>query len=237
MNVLQQDSLARLILSTEYHSHQCRHLDHYCCSSVNLWRDFFRPDHLERLLGMREGATCTLVDGESISYDPSWHLRLKIQQWRPPADAPQPLQPRVGRWYPQGFLSGVATIYPQTLQPMRVVSCDDDRFEVECNHPLADVPITVRARVESIAPPGKERGGRCSDWLEEALAGGPGMQLLRENVHPDYQEPERFSRLDQTDDSHFYGEPRLVGHLDSRARAHLLDCTSSLVGAGDRCLT
>ena len=236
MKVLSQDSLAQLILRTEYCSYHARHVDYYHCDAVNLWRDFFRPDQLELLLGLPEGGTRKLIDNESISYDPSWRLRVRRSQWRPPQKPGHQPQPRVGRWYPQGYLAGISSIYPQTLQPMRVVSVTEDQLEVDCNHPLADIPLTIQVRVESIASRDKERGGRCRDWLEEALADGPGMQLLRESFHPDYCEPDRFARINSQADARFYATPRMVEHIDSQARAHLLRCTGELLSGGIRIL-
>lgn len=236
MNRLSQDSLARLILTTEYASDEARHTDHYFCGSVNLWRDFFQPYHLELLLGMREGGCRTMVDRETISYDPSWRLKVRPSQWRPPGEILMHPQPRVGRWYPQGFLSGVSGIFSQTLQPMRVLSCTDSLLEVDCNHPLADIPISVEVQIESVTTQDRERGGRCTDWLEEALADGPGIQLLRGQVYPDFDEPDRFERLDRTDDSRYYREPRLVEHLDSTAGAHLRDYMARMTGEGKQVL-
>ncbi|SHO46483.1 class I SAM-dependent methyltransferase [Desulfopila aestuarii] len=236
MNRINQDSIARIILRTEYSSNEARHIDHYYCGSVNLWRDFFRPDHLELLTGMREGCSRTLIDGETITYDPSWRLKVRSDQWRPPGELSQQPQPRVGRWYPQGFLSGVSGIYPQTLQPMRVISSADNLIEVDCNHPLADIPIIVRAQVESVISPTKaQRGGRCADWLEDALTNGPGIELLREH-YPDFHESDRFERLDSTEDGQYYRKPRLVEHLDSQARAHLLACMAGCMSEGNHVL-
>jgi len=236
MNRINQDSLAKIILSTGYSSHETHHVDHYYCGSVNLWRDFFRPDHLELLTGMGEGSSKTLIAGESITYDPSWRVTVRPDQWQPPGELAQQPMPRIERWYPQGFITGVSGIYPQTLLPMRVISFDTDRIEVDCNHPLADIPLTVRVQVESVKTPTKtERGGRCADWLEESLVNGPGIALQRERV-PDFDEPDRFARPDSADDSLYYLQPRLVEHLDSQARAHLLACTTGCLTEGQQVL-
>lgn len=229
MNVLTPDSHARIILRTEYSSHGAHHVDHYYCRAVNLWRDFFRPDHLEILIGLHEGSTRTLIDNESIIYDPSWSLRVRHNQWCPPQNTSYQPQPKPGRWYPQGFLSGVANIYPQTLQPMRIVAVTEDNIEVDCNHPLAGTTVSVSVHVEAISVRDTERGGRCTDWLEEALADGPGMQMLRDNVHAEYQEPDQFARVNSQQDSSFYAAPRMVGHIDRQAEKHLLNYTSKIL--------
>lgn len=236
MDRLQQDSLARLILTATYHGGNGRYTDHYFCPTVNLWRDFFHPDHLQRLLGASSGETRTLVAAETIGYDPAWRLKVRQSQWRPPGEPVSWPRPRQGRWYPQGFLAGVSGLYPQMRSPMRIVALDDQWLEVECNHPLADMELTVSAEVVSVASPEKERGGRCSDWLEDSLADGPGMQVVRAKEHPDYEDPGGCSRADELADHLFYQAPRLVDHIDSQAESLLLGYMAGLVGEGDRVL-
>lgn len=228
MNSISHDSLAKLILRTEYSGDGSSHIDHYYCNQVNIWRDFFQPDHLELLLGVREGSDRQLIDRGCITYDPSWLLELQPNQWRPPHTTPGSVVPRVGRWYPQGFLSDVSSVYPQTLQPMRVLTASDEALRVDCNHPLADIDISVAIHVESVMNQVKERGGRCTAWLEEALADGPGMQIVRDDVRIDHNDPDRLIRTDSELDCKFYQSPRMVDHVDNQAKAHLNNYTSQL---------
>lgn len=236
MTRLTENSLARFVLTSEYQSYRAHHIDHYYCGSVNLWRDFFRPEHLRLLLGRAAGESCTLVDRETITYDPLWRIDVKHRQWRPPGRIDDQPVPRLGRWYPQGILVDVDNIYRQSRQPMRVVGVDEQLIGVDCNHPLANVTVTIRAHVDSVSKQNKERGGRCTDWLEEALGEGPGMQMLREFEHPDYHDPDRFSRSAERDDQLFYDRPRIINHIDFQAQRHLMSCTEKLVAAGDRVL-
>lgn len=236
MKRLTENSLARFILTCEYRSHHCFHSDHYYCGSVNLWRDFFRPEHMHLLLGLAEGDNCTLVNGETITYDPIWRVDIKSHQWRPHGKFDQLSVPRQGRWYPQGFLAEVDNIYPQSRQPMRIVAIEGETITADCNHPLADVAVTVKIHVDSLTTQDRERGGRCTDWLEEALGEGPGMQLLRGSARPDFHEPDQFVRSMENDDQLFYEKSRLVNHIDKQTQAHLLSCTEKSVVAGDRVL-
>jgi hypothetical protein len=231
MQKLTEDSLARCILSCEYTSHLAQHVDHYYCDSVNLWRDFFPPDQLDILLGMRAGDSRVLIQEELTPYDPSLHLRIQHNQWQPPRDLPREVNAKVGRWYPQGFLSGVANIYPQTLLPMRIADITEDGIEVDCNHPLAGTPLIIRVMVEDVSSQLKERGGRCADWVEDALADGPGMQRIRDHVYADYSEDDAFQRRDEQADSDFYFKPRMVGHIDSQAHKHLLNHVTGCITA------
>jgi hypothetical protein len=236
MTRLTENSLAQFILISEYQSYHTHHVDHYFCGSVNLWRDFFRPHHLQQLVGMSAGERCSLVQQETITYDPLWRIDVNAWQWRPPGQAEEQPVPRVGRWYPQGFLVGVDNIYPQNRQPMRILAVDEQRIIADCNHPLANEVVSIDLQVVSVSSHERERGGRCTDWLEDAFADGPGMQLVRESERPDYDEPDGFSRLAAEDDRSFYDTPRLVNHIDSQARAHLLSCMEKIVAEGDRVL-
>jgi hypothetical protein len=231
MQKLTEDSLARCILSCEYTSHLAQHVDHYYCDSVNLWRDFFPPDQLDILLGMRVGESRILIKEEQTPYDPSLYVRIRHNQWQPPGNLPTQVKPKVGRWYPQGFVSGVANIYPQTLQPLRIVEVTEENIGVDCNHPLAGTNLTVRVIVEDISSQLKERGGRCVDWIEDALADGPGMQRMHEHECADYSEVDAFKRSDEQRDSDFYLQPRMVSHLDSQAQKHLLRHVAGLITA------
>lgn len=243
MTVLSEKTRCQLILSVAYGDGELRCRDQYFCDGVNLWRDSFTAGQLQCLAGLQTGDSCRLASGQVLSVNPARRLRVRKSQWQPPgtaagrAEAPQP---RFWRWYPQGFLHGVANIYPETILPMRVTAVDEQDLTVDCNHPLAGREVEAMVQVRAIEPLGKERGGRCSDWLEEAMANGPGMQLKpmaeegglgKSERWPDYYEPNpgEDGRADRAADESFYEQPRLVDHIDGTARAHLRTCTGALL--------
>jgi SAM-dependent methyltransferase len=61
-----------------------------------------------------------------------------------------------------------------------------------------------------------ERGGSSVDWMD-VLTTGPGMQARWQGQQTDFLSTEAFARDDETSDTRFYGEPRLVQHIDDTA--------------------
>lgn len=243
MTQLSDKARAQLILQLSYGDEGLRCRDHYFCDGVNLWRDSFTVAQLGILTSMRAGDVSTLASGELLAVNPAGILKVRRSQWQPPGSRAQgaaAVPPRLWRWYPQGFLHGVANIYPETMLPMRVTGLDETSLEIDCNHPMAGRNVQVTVAVQNVEPVAKERGGRCTDWLEEAMADGPGMQLRPEAAAkreaeptpwPDYTEEvlDQVRRLDNQPDTMFYQAPRFVDHIDSTARSHLLQCTTPLV--------
>ncbi len=227
---ISDSSLVELVLSLQYSTDKTRHTDHFYCGDVNMWRDVFTHAHRELLLDRRSGENVTLADNHCFfpEKDQARKTILK-KQWQPPPEINDNLEPRIGRWYPQGYLRGLTEIFPQTKAPFRVTDITADHLTIDCNHPLAAQEIRVEAQIEEVAESHKERGGRCTDWISEALANGPGMQLFLDNDHVDYGEPLAFKRQKEEEDIAFFNKPRFVDHIDSTARSALLQHTSSLI--------
>ena len=161
------------------------------------------------------------LDGVVPPRDERCIHRLPMTSWQPPAAPGDPLLPKAGRWYPQGFIHGVANIFPQTITPMKVIEVDDQTLTVDCNHPLAGRQQEITTAIESVRSLDKERGGRCSAWLEDSLANGPGMQAIEQDRRPDFEESDARLRGDQEGDALFYAMPRMTGHIDRQASDHL----------------
>ncbi|MEE4240825.1 MAG: methyltransferase domain-containing protein [Desulfopila sp.] len=225
MNALSQNTLAKLILTAEYGSLDCYHIDHYFADNVNLWRDCFTPPQIEALEGVRPGERVMLEKDFQVAAVPYAQREIHRKQWQPPAD----ITPRRGRYYPQSFVRGVSNIYSQSSAPLRIEKVTADTLAIDTSHPLAEKPLTLWAEVAEAQPKAKERGGRCSDWIHDMLAGGPGMQCRRDQHGPDFNETNGMMRIDETEDPLFYAAPRMVHHIDSQARAHLTAAVADLI--------
>ena len=222
MKKLKNDSLAKMILTCSYSTALSSHVDNFYCGDVNLWRDVFTKAQLDLLVGCREGESVSLESGRVLKeFDVKKRMTVRFDQWQPSDRSEAAPLPKLGRWYPQGYLVGVATIFPQILAPMRVVGQSEEMLEVDCNHPMAGKEVKVTAALEKIENRNKERGGRCSDWIDEALSEGPGMQVFMKNNTVDYRENRGYHRQLDGDDSSFYAQPRHVSHIDSQAQQHL----------------
>lgn len=211
-----------MTMTARYSDHLSSHTDYYYCGDVNLWRDVFTADQLQKLIGKERGATVDLeYDLILEEYDDKKRVKIKRDQFQPPKILDTQVEPRVGRWYPQGCLKGIASVYPQSLVPLRVVDTEEASIVVDLNHPLAGRKLSLQLSVENIEVEKKERGGRCNDWVENVLADGPGMQLQYRDSKTDFSEPRAMERQIDGDDSLFYRVPRLVNHIDSQAQNHL----------------
>ena len=237
MATITPEANVKMVLTARYNHHGATHADHYYCGTVNMWRDAFLQEVFTRLIGCSDGDRLVLAENFQISrFTPQLRFPARTEQWQPPKELHQFPFPRAGRWYPQGYLRGAPHIFPQSVKPLLVRTIARDWLEIDCNHPLAGVPLTIEAEILEISNQSKERGGRCTDWFEELTDNGPGIQLLREGVTPDYSEGYGQQREDESDDADFYRHPRLTGHIDSRAGQHLLDTTATLLTPGMRIL-
>ncbi|MFP4213777.1 MAG: class I SAM-dependent methyltransferase, partial [Desulfohalobiaceae bacterium] len=155
--------------------------------------------------------------------------------FRPPRDL-NPMQPRFGRFYPQGFLQNLVGIYPQNTYPFRVLGLDEVELTADLNHPLAQYPLSLELLVHNTAPKDSDVGGRCSVWAEEICDQGPGMQARFQGQPTDFELAEPLMREDENPDQNFYSRPRFIGHVDQQASEHLQQEYSRYLMPGMRVL-
>ncbi len=230
MVAISENSIVKLVLSLRYSTPVSSHIDHFFCGEVNMWRDVFTSKHRELLLGRRAGDQIPLETVHRFTPEGRDGVKIiKRGQWQPPYSVSENTEPRIGRWYPQGHVTGIPGIFPQTKAPCRIVKSSAEYIEIDCNHPLAGRDVSIDVQIEEVSQTSKERGGRSGSWVEEAAANGPGMQLPLEEQDIDYWDRDAFSRLIEGEDSFFFKKPRLVDHIDSMARHHLLGITTKYV--------
>jgi SAM-dependent methyltransferase len=211
-------------LTLRWDSPSARHADRQYFDKFNFWRDVFPGDLGDRMAQARAGETVvtTFREGELVPrQDPSQILDVSGGHFRRRTASGAVLEPRRGRFYPRGLLSGLVGSFPQDRRPFRLLGERDDRLDVDLNHPLSRYPLTVEGRVLADPSVREERGGRCNDLPEDLTSSGPGLQAAYPGVPTDFFSGDPFAREDPRDDRVFYGEPRLVHHLDAVARDHV----------------
>jgi len=184
----------------------------------NLWRDLL-PDSVRSAL---EGAAA----GEKLHFEaspgrilPDLDDRQRFTVARSRFDHRRPgrqVEPRQGRFYPKGLLSGISQVFPQNVEPFRCIGVKNGDLRVDLNHPLAGQEADLDLAVESVRQKSDERGGTCRAWVEE-LTAGPGMQARFDGRPTDFFSDDPFGREDDGDDAGFYRRPRLVQHIDDAA--------------------
>jgi len=224
MKTLEKDSKAIVEFTLEWSAGGVQFRDSLWADPVSMWRDWFEPKLAAALAGKKEGERVSVTVPASVSplpYQKNRLVRVAPRQFAAPDKAHEVLTPRMGQFYPQGYLHGQSGVFQVSIAPARYVGVEEGKFLFDLNHPLAGHDLTVHAEVIQIDTSKTERGGRCEDWLERAAADGPGMQSRYKGQETAFFSSKSLERGDESADGDFYQEPRMVQHLDATARNHI----------------
>jgi hypothetical protein len=230
MNKVSPDALASMQFELKWQHDQVSHSDGFFARSVNLWRDYFPKELHDKLIGHKTGETIHLAElpaGSLPDFKPEQVVRLPNNRFNLQLNDRATL-PRFGRFYPKGLLSGLSNIFPGNITPFRYGRADESGFEANLNHPLAGRPASLSVRIGKIFNKIDERGGTSIDWLEN-VSNGPGMQARMNGRPTDFFTGGAFDRPDTRPDDVFYETPRMVNHLDAKARELITGLYSGLL--------
>ncbi|MFO7686077.1 MAG: methyltransferase domain-containing protein [Desulfobacterales bacterium] len=219
MNAIDLDSLIDIIFSLRWKSASAHHTDCYQANGVNIWRDYFPPTLLASVLGKGSGerVDLQLKAGESIpGYDPKRMFSVRSTQFGNNPERPKAIPVHIGRFYPQGLLSGLSGVYSANVLPFRCVGMRNGDMTVDFNHPLAGKDLQLSCLIGKVEKKTVERGGTSIDWIA-TIADGPGMQARWQDQATDYFTADAFTRQDEQPDERFYESPRFVQHIDDTA--------------------
>ncbi|QEP44033.1 methyltransferase domain-containing protein [Ectothiorhodospiraceae bacterium BW-2] len=232
-DTIQSRSLAHISFSARWEDETGHHTALHHFEKFNVWRDLdllpaaIADDILGQTVGI--GSPHLFNAGELVEPFSSDNIRqIPTQNFSGRFANGQPIEPRVGRFYPQGMISGIEGIYSENRFPTRLIEQRDNHYRFDFNHPLSQAKMSLTPQIHAILPGQNEHGGRCNDVLLEMLR-GPGMQLPYPGVATDYLSGEPFRRVDESSDSEFYRRDRLVHHLDATARQQLSRLYAELI--------
>ena len=177
MTAISTDTLANILFRLHWQEDGVRHEDSFYAQNVNLWRDVFPAGLEKEILGMKAGES-RHVDLKPGAHVPVRDMRKVMTVPRKAFKVPAgqtDIEPLQGRFYPQGVLRGLPGIYPQNVQPFRVINMDEDTLTVDLNHPMADLESTLEITPLAVWSKTAEFGGQCQDWIC-ALTDGPGLK-------------------------------------------------------------
>jgi len=237
---INENSLAMLDLTVTWHSPEALHVERFLARKVNFWRDILPPGLMVALIGKQAG------DSASVSYpagkifplrDEAVVRKIPLSGFKPAPCVGRTAAPRAGRFYPRGLFEGLPAVFPQDMRPARILDASDTHCLVDLNHPLADASVTLDATVLNVSDKISDTGGRLSHWMEEICDFGPGMQARRPGGEPtDFSPLSGNIRLDARDDSVFYREPRMIGHVDAQASELLKEAYMRVIPKGAKVL-
>ena len=170
--VLESHGLAAMTFTLNWRDGCATHEDEMHVEKFSVWReaDFLPADIGRVITGMHAGETAqaavsageltgTWDTGRQFSADPSVfdrHSRRGLE-----------VEPRHGRFYPQGFFHGVHGVVREALEPARITALDSKTMRVDVNHPFARFPVQVQCMLNRVLP-GSDRWMSCSGfraWL------------------------------------------------------------------------
>ena len=216
---IDSDSIVDMVFHLKWKSDAAIHTEGYQVSRINIWRDYTPPFLLDAMRGKQAGDRLE-VRFKSNSVLPELDDRnvfqIKSNQFDRRLTLEAIADPAVGRFYPKGTLRSVAGVFSANVEPFRLVHLNNGHIMVDFNHPLAGKDLVISGIVGKVENKKTERGGSSVDWME-VLTNGPGMQARWQNQQTDFFSSEAFRRDDETPDTLFYGEPRLVQHIDDTA--------------------
>jgi SAM-dependent methyltransferase/FKBP-type peptidyl-prolyl cis-trans isomerase 2 len=233
MGPITSDAIADLRFEMEWESEQATHREVYAAMDVNIWRDHFPPELSRALMGKSPGETVVIETGPGqllAPPDPKAAFSINRGQFNP-AHAGLRAKPGVGRFYPRGILRNVANVFPQNMEPFRLVEIRNGRMGVDFNHPLSRKDLRLSCRVEQVGGKDHERGGTSRDWLQ-TISAGPGMQARHQGVATDYFSEDPFHRENSAPDARFYEHPRFVAHIDAAASGAVSELYGRLLKDG-----
>lgn len=233
MITLDNATVGALEFTIHWENDGITHEEWFLGRKLNPANDIFPRGMREALEGKQEG------DSVELDYEPRMCIPryrnklvrpLPLYRLRKKTRYGQPIIPRQGRFYPQGHIDGLQDIYPDTLTPFRLVGLDDTTFTADCNHPLAQFPISIKATIQHLARRDVGTFGSITHWRETTCDWGPGMQTRHEGRPTDFFLPGFFDR------KHTPDLPFSPPAPDAKARENLERTYARFLGSANRIL-
>lgn len=220
-NIINEKSLIAVEFTLEWKSLYACHTDCFYSRNINLWRDLLPEDIYESLIGKYSEYTLNFQCNEffkSCEFNDSLLFKISKKQFDTKCFFPLEISPQSGRFYPKGILRGLSNIFKGNQEPFRCVEYDGTDILVNFNHPLSGMHPGLSIFIHEIKTKSNETGGECIDWIEK-LMNGPGMQVRWNDIPTDFFKDKPFLRADENNDMLFYEKPRLISHVDKKARS------------------
>ena len=223
-------TMVAMTCQVQWQCEHARHTDGYHAMKLNLGRDLVAPELERQLCGQPVGTTAShtfaagdllpAAQDQDVLQIPASCFNRRLRRFHT-------VEPLAGRYYPRGYIAGVADIAPEDRRPFRVARVGE-QLEIDLKHPLAHRELTLSAVVGEAWPAGDEHDSRCNDLGEMVTENGPGMQTRWRDLPTDFWSGQPFKRELPTADAEFYTQARMVHHIDSTARGLVRDLYARL---------
>ncbi|MBT7444557.1 MAG: methyltransferase domain-containing protein [Methylococcales bacterium] len=204
---------------------------------VNLWRDIF-PFALDgKLKGLKVGDVFShdFTPGNFIpEFDKYLATSVRTKQFNTTHRLNTIIEPKVGRFYPKGFIAGTHNIYPEDITPFRITAIDD-KISIDLNHALAQTAVSFKGQILDIWMAKALRGGSCND-IAELASKDAGLQCQYQDQETDFWSGIPFARMMDSDDAKFYSKTHTENDVDGTAQGILQQAYRQLLTPSDTIL-
>ncbi len=214
--------LLDVVLALEWESRTShgvvRHRDGLFARAIDTARDVLPATLAAQLpdAGMGDSVAMT-VTAAMLTGDTSGRvIELPTTALRNPHALGAAKTPHVGRFYPSTAFALPPEHQARRTIPLRYLGAESGMMRLDTSHPLTGHELQLTATV--IGQTDETDPDRPPvDW-GRWLATGPGMQACWRGIATDFIHDGAYARADETEDSRFYGTPRITAHIDSRAQ-------------------
>lgn len=218
------DAAARIACELSWECAGARHSDITVAPYTLLAPDLLPPSLQQQLQDKPRGeiASQVFAPGELLATaTPADRLEIETQSFDRGFIRGHLVEPRLGRFYPRGFIAGVAGSQRRDIRPLRVIGVNPTQLHIDLAHPLAGHELRLSARILDIRKAGQVQLGQIRNITQQACNGGPGMQARWQGQPTDFFSDEPFLRQAPEPDDIFYAQPRMLAHVDSTASTRI----------------
>ncbi len=225
--ILDEHGLAAVTLSINWSDALASHQEQIHVDKFSVWReaDLLPAEIAGAIPGMYRGEVCR-TSGAGIELMGKWNSALLKRALPRQFDGHHRrglvVQPRLGRFYPQGFFHDIPGLFEDGVNPARITELTETRMTVDLNHPMAGRLCQVGVKVDEVLTGYDRRGGRCVSPLDDLLQFSGLAAPLTDGRPTDFVgDVSNLARMDEGSDERFYAKARMVQHLDRQALNHV----------------
>jgi SAM-dependent methyltransferase len=232
------DNFADLTINLKTNTENTSHEDITHLQRVNIFRDFLYEQEPELLFERNKGeifSADTDLLKNYFKYSNAKIFKVSKRDIKPLKLNGDLINPRKGRFYPKGILSGISSVFSANMHPFRCLQVEKDLIYSDFNFPPSDKSPKIEIRVDNIIEKTRNSGASCRHILEDIMT-GPGMGSRFNNRPTDFFSDDPFSRISEVDDVIFYKSPRITAHTDALCRKNLEKIYQNLIKPDSRVL-
>lgn len=204
MITFNDNAFGAIEFTVEWKKNGLTHEERFLGRKINPVNDVFPRGMRDELEGKKVGDSVTMTFEPRMCIPRHRDSQVKtipLDRLRPKTVDGRPIVPLEGRFYPQGHINGLLDVYPDTLTPFRLIELDEDdeTFVADCNHPLANTPVTITATIQYLEERDTGTYGSLTHWREKTCDWGPGMQAMFDDEPTTFFHPAFFDRIDTSD--------------------------------------